>query len=119
MTSLRGKLLLLILPVLIGMTGCQGANSQVNNEPKPSNSPSIEATTIPEKPVSPGMTRSEVLRILGPPEETEEAAISPERCDYFLINENGSVRHFLVWYTNEVVGYATWGSPEGCYLSIE
>ncbi|WP_226688842.1 outer membrane protein assembly factor BamE [Ruegeria arenilitoris] len=109
---------LLLLPVLIALTGCQSVNGQVKTENSSSSIASGEFTTIAEKPVSPGMTRAEVLEILGPPIETEKATISAVRCDFFAIIDGGSERHLIVFYLDDVANSVVWTSPVGCYLFI-
>ncbi|WP_170571254.1 hypothetical protein [Ruegeria atlantica] len=119
MADTRAIIVLLLLPALIAMAGCHGESSQAQIESSLGIVALAEPISIPEKPVSAGMTRAEVLEILGPPKETEKATIRPARCDFFEIRDVGSERHLIVFYLDEVAKRVVWTSPEGCYLTIE
>ncbi|MEM8541958.1 MAG: hypothetical protein AAGF25_13475 [Pseudomonadota bacterium] len=119
MADARATNVLILLPVAIAMAGCHRDTSRAQAEPSTIIAPSYSPISTPKKPVSAGMTRAEVLEILGPPEETEKATISPARCDFFEVGVGASKRHLIVFYLGEMAKRVVWTSPEGCYFSIE
>ncbi len=103
MAFAKMKLVLGLVPISLGLLGCEQAPPKLSAEVRASEEAFADEISLRAKLITPGMSRDEVLKILGPSDGNLGRPPKWPICDEFLYVKDGEERAVAVWYQGRKV----------------
>ena len=104
--------------ISFGLLGCEQAPPKLSAETRAAEKALADDITSRSELITPGMTRDEVEKILGPVHRTIGKSPTTYSCDEFrYVNDVGSW-YVLVWFSDDVVDDVVGAVRSECYLEI-
>lgn len=113
------KLILGLAITSFGLLGCEQAPPKLSAEARAVEEAFADEISLRADLIMPGMTREEVVNILGPVHRTIGGPLKPDyTCSEFrYVKEVGSW-YVLVWFENDIVDDVIGAIRDECYLAI-